>query len=72
MTTMTTIDTTENYVMTYPKSKKHIIDTVVQETGLKREYINLMKFEGEYYWSGKQELSSLKVAPIIEGLMTLR
>lgn len=34
-------------------SAKAIITAVIEATGIKPEYVQLSKYEGEYYWSGK-------------------
>jgi hypothetical protein len=36
-----------------PKGKEQILKVVCNHFDLKSEYIDLLKFEGEYYWAGK-------------------
>ncbi|HGS5694416.1 TPA: hypothetical protein ACMDWD_003361 [Vibrio cholerae] len=34
-------------------TKKMIIKAAIKSTGIRLEYIELVKFEGEYHWGGK-------------------
>lgn len=34
-------------------TKKSIIAAIIEATGIKPEYVEFSKFEGEYYWCGK-------------------